>query len=525
MELYRVQGNSMYPVMRDNDLVVVKKTSPESLRKGNIIVYRDKNGQYTVHRLVKKGKGAIFFLKGDGYNLLPEPINRDSIIGKAIGLVRENRYKPLSRVAELSSWFISSIKGYAKRFLRHTSGIGIIEARRISKQADMTGLEKEKRLCRLIATQTLSKEDAASLARYIKDGMDWSSVERITFREGLSPLLYYHCRNLNLLSYLPEETRRRFDRIYAETSILNRHIIKAMDDLADALKKRRNLHVIVFKGASLLKTVYHDPALRPMEDIDLIVRQEGKEELKNVLEKMGFVRGRFYTDTYYRGMISFDLHTDYLSSHRIAGRREILDIKTADVWHTAIPISEGAFLGRLSLYDNVIALSFHLLKHKYLGLIGFVDIAETIKKCQWALNWTELIEYSRMIRAESILLYAFLLMKRLVGFDVPEHVLIDLGKERLSFIEKILLRLRLIHEEPGALMNILWIFQIPGAGKKIQFVKELIFPNREVMNQIFPASFSRSYTLLKRAILVFSQLSSSGASLFRIAAKGCLPPL
>ncbi|HJX34806.1 MAG TPA: signal peptidase I, partial [Desulfatiglandales bacterium] len=106
MELYRVQGNSMYPLLRDNDLVVVKKISPEILRKGNIIVYRGKNGQHTVHRLVKKEKGGIFYLKGDGYNLSPESINRDSIIGKAIGLVRENRYEPLNRGMELSSWFI-----------------------------------------------------------------------------------------------------------------------------------------------------------------------------------------------------------------------------------------------------------------------------------------------------------------------------------------------------------------------------------------------------------------------------------
>jgi hypothetical protein len=524
MELYRVRGNSMYPVMRDNDLVVVKKTAPESLRKGNIIVFRGKNGQHTVHRLVKKGKGGIFYLKGDGYNLSPELINRDLIIGKAIGLVRENRYKPLNRGMELSSWFISATKGYAKRFLRHRSVISLIETRRISTQTDMTKTEKEKSLCRLIATQTLDKGDAALLIRYIKDGMDWSSVERIAFREGLSSLLYYHCRNLNLLSYIPVETRRRFGRIYAETYILNRHILKAMDDLADALKKR-GLHVIVFKGASLLNTIYHDLALRPMEDIDLIVRQENKEELKGILESMGFVRGRFYTDIYYRGMISFDLHTDYLSSHRIAGRREILDIKIADVWRTAIPISEGAFLDRLSLYDSLIALSFHMLKHKYLGLIEFVDIAETIKKYQRALNWTELVEYSKMVRAERILLYAFLLMKRLVGFDVSDRVLIDLGKEGLSFTEKTLLRFRLMHEEPGALMNILWIFQIPRVGKKIQFVKELIFPGQEVMNQIFPASFPRVHILLRRAILVFSQLSSSGASLFRIAAKGDLPPL
>ncbi|MFC1867714.1 nucleotidyltransferase family protein [Thermodesulfobacteriota bacterium] len=389
----------------------------------------------------------------------------------------------------------------------------------------MTRTERENRLCRLIARQTLNKSDAAWLTKYITEGMDWSSsVAQAAFSEGLSSLLYYHCRNLDLLSCLPAGTRKQLGRIYAETSIINRHVLRTMDELADELKKR-NLHVIVFKGASLLNTVYHDPALRPMEDIDLLVQQERMEELKDILEAMGFVQNKLYTDSYNKGLISFDLHTDYLSSHRIASRRDILDIKTSDVWRTATPVSGGTFLGRLSLYDTLIALSFHLLKHRYTGLIGFVDIAEVIKKYQSVLNWPELVEYSRMVRAERILLYVFLLMKHLVGFGVPNHVLIDLGKERLSIIEETLLRLRLIHAEPDKLMNILWIFQVPGVGKKIRFVKENIFPRREVMNQIFPASFPRVHVFLRRAIAAFSQVSSDGASAFKTAVKGGLPPL
>ncbi|MBN2569020.1 MAG: S24/S26 family peptidase, partial [Deltaproteobacteria bacterium] len=125
-------GNSMYPVLRDNDFVVVKKTKPEFLRKGNILVYRGKNGQHIVHRLVKKERETVFYLKGDGYNLSPESTTRDSIVGKAIGFVRNNRYEPLNRGMELSSWFVSAIKEYAKHLLRRTFGISIIEGGKLS---------------------------------------------------------------------------------------------------------------------------------------------------------------------------------------------------------------------------------------------------------------------------------------------------------------------------------------------------------------------------------------------------------
>jgi len=109
----------MYPVLRDNDLVVVRETAPELLRKGNILVYhREEKGEYLVHRLVKKGEGDILYLRGDGYNLSLELTTAGYMMGKAIGFIRNSRYEPLSRSKELYSWLVSSLKEYAKQFIR-----------------------------------------------------------------------------------------------------------------------------------------------------------------------------------------------------------------------------------------------------------------------------------------------------------------------------------------------------------------------------------------------------------------------
>lgn len=109
----------MYPVLRDNDLVVVRETAPELLRKGNILVYhQEEKGEYLVHRLVKKGEGDILYLRGDGYDLSLELTRIGAIMGKAIGFVRNNRYEPLNRLEELRSWSVSLLKEHVKRFVR-----------------------------------------------------------------------------------------------------------------------------------------------------------------------------------------------------------------------------------------------------------------------------------------------------------------------------------------------------------------------------------------------------------------------
>lgn len=384
--------------------------------------------------------------------------------------------------------------------------------------------ERESKLFQVIAQQTLGHDDAVWLAENIREGLDWPSVAERAFEEGLAPFLYYHCRNMDVLAAIPESTKKFLARIYAETSLINMHLLQEMTELEKRLTER-DLQVIVLKGAALLKTVYRDVALRPMEDIDLMVRQEHLNELKNVLETMGFVQHRLYPGSFGKGILSIDIHSDLLSSHRIRSRQAILDIRSEDAWSSSIPINGSSSLYRLSLNVNLIALSFHLLKHRYDRLIWFVDIAESIKAYQSMLDWQNLIEYSRRVRADRLLLYTLLLMRRLLGLRVPDEALTDLGEEELSPIERYILRLRLMHVPLGTVMDLLWMFQIQGTGKKIRFMRENIFPRREVMNQIFPDTSHRFGTFLRRAILVSSQVLTDLLALFRGVLRGGLPPL
>ncbi|MBU1966396.1 MAG: nucleotidyltransferase family protein [Proteobacteria bacterium] len=384
--------------------------------------------------------------------------------------------------------------------------------------------ERESKLFQVIAQQTLGRDDLVWLAENIRECLDWPTVTQRAFDEGLAPLLYYHCRNMNILEAIPESTKKFLARIYAETSLINMHLLQEMTELEKGLEKR-DIQVIVLKGAALLKTVYRDVALRPMEDIDLMVRQEHLNELKNVLETMGFVQNRLYPGSFGKGILSIDIHSDLLSSHRIRSRQAILDIRPEDAWSSSIPINGSSSLYRLSLNVNLIALSFHLLKHRYDRLIWFVDIAESIKAYQSMLDWQDLIEYLRRVRADRLLLYTLLLTRRLLGLRVPDEVLTDLGKEELSPIERYILRLRLMHVPLGTVMDLLWMFQIQGTGKKIQFMRENIFPRREVMNQIFPDTSHRFGTFLRRAILVSSQVLTDLLALFRGVLRGGLPPL
>lgn len=112
MRLAKVKGESMYPFLRDDDFVVIMDIPSERLRRGNILVFKGEQEEYTIHRMIKKGKGNSIYLKGDGYNLSIESIEKNAVIGKAIGVIRAGRFIQLNRSKELISWSLSYLRGY-----------------------------------------------------------------------------------------------------------------------------------------------------------------------------------------------------------------------------------------------------------------------------------------------------------------------------------------------------------------------------------------------------------------------------
>jgi len=381
----------------------------------------------------------------------------------------------------------------------------------------------ESGILRTVARQRLDRGDAAWLASRVRE-VDWPSLAERAFQEGLAPFLYDHLRGMDLIEAIPPGTAKFLSRIFAETSLVNRHLLETLADL-DKMLSERGLQVIVFKGMALLQKAYRNPALRPMEDIDLIVQPEQTAPLKEALGEMGFVQKRLYPDGFLKGILAIDVHRSFISSERIGSREDILDVQWDEVWKNTIPMGKSLSLLGLAFNDQMVALSYHLLKHRYGRLIWLADVAETIEAYSSILDWKDLTAYCRRIRADRIVLYALLMTQNLLGCEVPEKVLIGLGRDGLSAIERNILRLRLLPAPPGTVMDLLWLFQIRTTGKKIRFIKENLFPRREIMNQIFPGSSQRTGKNLMRLLLVGRQILSDFLRSFKGILKSGLPPL
>ncbi len=101
--VYTNVGDSMYPLIKPRDLLVIKKvTAP--LKKNDIPLYKRDSGQYVLHRIVKIKNGE-YFICGDNRAFIERGITDRHIIGELTDIVREGRTIPVN-----SSEFKSYVK-------------------------------------------------------------------------------------------------------------------------------------------------------------------------------------------------------------------------------------------------------------------------------------------------------------------------------------------------------------------------------------------------------------------------------
>ena len=86
-----VSGFSMNPFLADKrDAVMVKKPDRD-LRRGDIVLYKRRNGQYILHRIWKVKRDG-YYIAGDDQTMIEGPVLRDQIIGRVEKIRRKGRW-------------------------------------------------------------------------------------------------------------------------------------------------------------------------------------------------------------------------------------------------------------------------------------------------------------------------------------------------------------------------------------------------------------------------------------------------
>ena len=88
-----IKGTSMWPLLTEKKCrVQVAAIGQRPLKKGDMVLYRRKDGTCVLHRIMGTGKDDTFDVCGDHQWRLDEKIHKDQILGVAEGFFRNGHY-------------------------------------------------------------------------------------------------------------------------------------------------------------------------------------------------------------------------------------------------------------------------------------------------------------------------------------------------------------------------------------------------------------------------------------------------
>ena len=269
------------------------------------------------------------------------------------------------------------------------------------------------------------------------DHSGWSTLASDAEAHGLAPLAHF-CLGPHR-GTVPEATMQQLDALTLRHRLWHRERTSVLAEILGAFQ-RASIDTIVLKGAAVAWTIYPSPALRPMNDVDLLVPPAAARPAQLLLRQMRFeaqVDGRrFGRNAHHLPIasrsqngvtISVEIHRDALS------RDTRSSISITNLTEPARVFSlSGTQACALGHIDALRHLTHHLLEPSWGGrlrLIGLVDLF------RYGVTFNETIDWDRLeagcpfvINALRCLHYVLPLPAALAryapppGFAAPERV-------------------------------------------------------------------------------------------------------
>jgi hypothetical protein len=229
---------------------------------------------------------------------------------------------------------------------------------------------------------------------------DWDRVIEQSAWHGALPMLYQSAKALGPSISIADSVLQKLRDEYLRSALEN---LRRYQQLSELLRAFQNdgIPVIALKGVHLAEVVYRNIALRPMSDIDLLVKKEDLPRVEEEMFRLGYRYGPFaYTNKSWlaerAGNFAYVPANKgvLVEIHWSIGRPiSPFNIDTEGLWERSHPITiNGIPVSVLSPEDLLLHLCLHTaFRNAFVtGLLHFCDIAKVIQHYQDKLEWKQL---------------------------------------------------------------------------------------------------------------------------------------
>jgi hypothetical protein len=260
-------------------------------------------------------------------------------------------------------------------------------------------LEPTLALCARAESHPTQLERLSALAR---SGIEWTWLAERAEEQGLAPLLYTHLKNAEI--QVPEDIRAVLAALTLRHQRANSIRLNVLAEILKVFRKK-GIDSLLLKGASLALTVYPSPGLRPMRDIDILVKMADARQAQVVLAEMGFeawipepssTLSAHHLPVAQKKVdglsVSLEIHHRLLPSKREPGTFEDLSANAIDISVKGVPTLT---LGHAEMLWHIYRHAFaYPLLVEPIRLIWVADFMSTVEKHIDEIDWQKVkVEY------------------------------------------------------------------------------------------------------------------------------------
>ena len=324
-------------------------------------------------------------------------------------------------------------------------------------------------------------------SQYINSGifskLNWETVLKKAAAQQIAPLLFYTIQKALNHSLIPQSFKDTLEDIYQHTLSRNLFLYHILEKIIKSFRDK-NISLIALRGPVLGENLYSNIALRPMQDLDILIKKEDRQTADEILHKLGYrtsIPFHIFQMIYINkdSQIPLDIELHWALDPKIEKDAQTLwgNTCTTRINDAEVPMLRPELL--------LIHLLTHLDKHITLGetrLIWFSDIYRLVRCYGKNMDWNFFLDKTEKNKLQKPVYEILSIIKEWFELSMPVYVTDRLKTVKCPYLEKDIFNPDPRHKQ------IIYISSLPkiqGIFNKIHYLLRIIFPAKRTMVKLY----------------------------------------
>lgn len=258
----------------------------------------------------------------------------------------------------------------------------------------------------------------------------------------LLPLVYHNLQRFEYKDEFTAKLRNEHRRAFRDNQLLFEKTGRILSTF-----HRAGIETLILKGAALSVLYYNSAALRPMSDIDLLIRSEDVPKAIELLCAGGWRVTKDNLELYLQispscqfvgdDSCEIDLHWQVMRDCWRANRCETF-------WETAKPFQLGGIsTAALSPTNQLFHVCWHGARYNRMPSFRWVADAVTILRVSKdEIEWRKILELAELHRVQFTIYFAFIYLLDKFNAPIPAEFLRALEESSTTGLERMVFRLQ-----------------------------------------------------------------------------------